>query len=78
MRCSGLLLALPFLLIVAGCSSEPTFDERYEAARGDMDSTAARIDAELDRRRKAAEQTGTGRQTPVTGKQDGALPRGTE
>lgn len=33
-------------LLIAGCHREPTFDERYEAARTKLDKTAREIDAQ--------------------------------
>lgn len=43
-------------LALAACSSEPTFDERYEAAEERITEKANEIDAELEKREAAAEE----------------------
>lgn len=40
------LLCAAALLVLAGCHREPTFDERYEAARTTIDRKAREIDAQ--------------------------------
>ena len=43
-------------LALAACSSEPTFDERYEAAEERITEKANELDAELEKREAAAEE----------------------
>ena len=43
-------------LALAACSSEPTFDERYEAAEERITEKANELDAELENREAAAEE----------------------
>ncbi|MXO86546.1 hypothetical protein GRI38_10975 [Altererythrobacter aurantiacus] len=47
MRRYGFAIAAP-LLLLGGCSDEPDFDERYEAAREEIETKAQLIDAELE------------------------------
>lgn len=42
------------VLALAGCKREPTFDERYAAARRTIDANAKAIDAELVARESEA------------------------
>ena len=50
-------LATLALIALAACQQEPTFDERYDAAREKMGTTASEIDEELERRRQEAGET---------------------
>lgn len=45
---------------LASCNSEPSFDERFEKAEKSIHEKAAEIDAELDKKKAAAEAKGTG------------------
>ncbi len=45
------------LLLLAGCSREPDFDQRYDKAQQDLQAKAAKIDQELAERKAAASQT---------------------
>jgi hypothetical protein len=42
-----LVLVCALLLGLAGCKAEPSFDERYEAAKKTLDAKAKAIDSEL-------------------------------
>lgn len=53
------LLPLAALAFLSGCSSEPSFDERYEGAEKTIRDTAATMDAEMaeqERLRAVAER----------------------
>ena len=52
-------------LALAACSSEPTFDERYEAAEERITEKANEIDAELEKREAAAEDSGVADEQPA-------------
>ena len=45
MRRAALLIAL---LLIAGCSRETTFDDRYNGAANEIEQRAARIDNQLN------------------------------
>ncbi|NVD44550.1 hypothetical protein [Qipengyuania atrilutea] len=52
MRRAGVMLTL--LLALAGCKSEPDFDERYEKAQKEIEQTAREIERDLEKARKDA------------------------
>ena len=53
MRAACLLLAMA---LQCGCSKEPDFSERYDAASEKIGATASEIDAELEEQARAADQ----------------------
>lgn len=52
-------LLLPVALFASACEREPTFDERYEAARKRVEKTSQEIDAELAGRSPAPSASAT-------------------
>lgn len=59
----GFAVAAP-LLLLGGCSDEPDFDERYEAAREEIETKAQSIDAELEATKAEPKGTTTERRAP--------------
>ncbi len=59
MRGSALLLLFASVAL-ASCKSEPTFDERYEAAQKEIRETAEGIDKELEQSPDASQTTQEG------------------
>ncbi|MDE8653609.1 hypothetical protein [Novosphingobium album (ex Liu et al. 2023)] len=47
-------MLIPALCLLAACNREKSFDERFEAARRQVDATSGRIDADLKARASAA------------------------
>lgn len=50
MRAAGVLM----LVLMAGCRSEPPFEQRYGESVADLDNRANAMEAELDARLEAA------------------------
>jgi len=63
------------LALMAGCSREPDFDERYDAVSQEIGTKAKEMDAELQSRAKAAGNGAASDQSaPVQAQDDGSRP----
>ncbi|HKX76932.1 MAG TPA: hypothetical protein VJM34_00220 [Novosphingobium sp.] len=51
-------VVLAVLAVVTACKAEPDFDERYDAARKEIEETSDRIDRDLKAREQEALKAG--------------------
>jgi len=69
MRAVALILAL----LLAGCSSEPSFDERYSTAEKDIREKAAEMDKEMAAREREASEAAARPSTAATGQPSSSM-----
>jgi len=62
------------VLLVAECSREPDFSERYDAASEKIGATANEIDAEIESRALAADEGAASTEPEATSGRDGGSP----